>query len=243
MVMGKRRSATDCRGATNHHKSESPASQQAGSTNLDTLSPVELQVIQGIRRGRHPVDAAQGWMLPAVVRDAMGPAVLPPPGPGPGPGRRCSLFRVEGHLADVFWGSPELGVDRREVGDGWLAPGQSASVVAAFGALTAEHWPGPFTVRMPAPRPPSSGRVVPRRPRRPRASAGSQGGRSTVGRQRAPVQAARGRSGRDAGRVQALGVLRAGGAPFGGLCGDSGGSTPCCRNQSTAARAESAAPT
>ena len=57
----------------------------AGSTNLDTLSPVELQVIQGIRRGRHPVDAAQGWMLPAVVRDAMGPAVLPPPGPAPGP--------------------------------------------------------------------------------------------------------------------------------------------------------------
>ena len=44
---------------------------------------------------------------------------------------------------------------------------------------------------MPAPRPPSSARVVPRRPRRPRASAGSQ---------RAPVQAARGRSGRDAGR-------------------------------------------
>ena len=154
-------------------------------------------MIQGIRRGRHPVDAAQGWMLPAVVRDAMGPAVLPPPrpGPGPGPGRRLSLFRVEGHLADVFWVSPELGVDRREVGDGWLAPGQSASVVAAFGALTAEHWPGPFTVRMPAPRPPSSGRVVPRRPRRPRASAGSQGGRSagrqvgrsTMGRQSAPA--------------------------------------------------------
>ena len=39
------------------------------------------------------------------------------------------------------------------------------------------------------------------------------------------------------------GVLRAGVAPFGGLCGDSGGSTPCCRNQSAAARAESAAPT
>ena len=77
--MGKRRSAADVRDATNHHKSESPASQQAGSTNRDTLSPVELQVIQGIRRGRHPVDAAQGWMLPAVVRDAMGPAVLPPP--------------------------------------------------------------------------------------------------------------------------------------------------------------------
>ena len=61
----------------------------AGSTNLDTLSPVELQVIQGIRRGRHPVDAAQGWMLPAVVRDAMGPAVLPPPRPAPGPPWRC----------------------------------------------------------------------------------------------------------------------------------------------------------
>ena len=83
MVMVKRRSAADVRGATNHHKSESPASQQAGSTDLDTLSPVELQVLQGIRRGRHPVDAAQGWMLPAVVRDAMGPAVLPPPGPPP----------------------------------------------------------------------------------------------------------------------------------------------------------------
>ena len=60
----------------------------AGSTNLDTLSPLDLQVIQGIRRGRHPVDAAQGWMLPAVVRDAMGPAVLPPPGPAPGPPRQ-----------------------------------------------------------------------------------------------------------------------------------------------------------
>ena len=62
----------------------------AGSTNLDTLSPVELQVIQGIRSGRHPVDAAQGWMLPAVVRDAIGPAVLPPPGPPPA-GRRVGL--------------------------------------------------------------------------------------------------------------------------------------------------------
>ena len=86
--MGKRRNAADVRGATNQHKSESPASQKAGSTNLDTLSPVELQVIQGIRRGRHPVAAAQGWMLPGGVRDAMGPAVLPPPRPAPPPARQ-----------------------------------------------------------------------------------------------------------------------------------------------------------
>ena len=43
--MGKRRSAADFRGATNQHKSESPASQQAGSTNLDALQPAELNVV------------------------------------------------------------------------------------------------------------------------------------------------------------------------------------------------------
>ena len=191
--------------------------------------------------------------------------MLPPPRPGPG--RRLSLFRVEGHLADVFWVSPELGVDRREVGDGWLAPGQSASVVAAFGALTAEHWPGPFPVRMPAPRPPSSGRVVPRRPRASAGSQRSQGGRSTMGRQSARAANQRragwagaggmasdaasarrsrppvGAQGAMLDGLQATrGYFGAGVAPFGGLCGDSGGSTPCCRNQSAAARAESAAP-
>ena len=87
----------------NQHKSESPASQKAGSTNLDTLSPVELQVIQGIRRGRHPVDAAKGWLLPAVVRDAMGPAVLPPPGPAPGPPwRRRGIGRRRERSRQLF---------------------------------------------------------------------------------------------------------------------------------------------
>ena len=83
MVMGKRRSVADVRGATNHHKSESPASQKAGSTNLDALQPAELNVVAGIRSGLHPTDAAHGWMLPGIVRDAIGPAVLPPPGPAP----------------------------------------------------------------------------------------------------------------------------------------------------------------
>ena len=64
-VMGKRRSAADVRGATNQHKSESPASQKAGSTNLDTLQPAELNVVAGIRRGRHPVDAGAGLDAPS----------------------------------------------------------------------------------------------------------------------------------------------------------------------------------
>ena len=35
------------------------------------LTPPELQVVAGIRSGLHPADAAQGWMLPSVVSDAM----------------------------------------------------------------------------------------------------------------------------------------------------------------------------
>ena len=62
---------------------------------------------------------------------------------------------------------------------------------------------------------------------------------SASARRSRPPVGAPGRAGR---RFWSVGVLRAGVAPFGGLCGDSGGSTPCCRNQSAAARAESAAP-
>ena len=61
-VMGKRRSAADFRGATNQHKSESPASQQAGSTNLDTLQPAALNVVaddmgDGLHETRSPSPA------------------------------------------------------------------------------------------------------------------------------------------------------------------------------------------
>ena len=57
--MGKRRIAADFRGATNQHKSESPASQQAGSTNLDALQPAELNVVaddmgDGLHEPRSP---------------------------------------------------------------------------------------------------------------------------------------------------------------------------------------------
>ena len=41
------------------------------ATSFDTLTPTELNVVQGIRSGLHPADAAQGWMLPSVVSDAM----------------------------------------------------------------------------------------------------------------------------------------------------------------------------
>ena len=47
------------------------AAKVENRTNLDTLTPTELNVVQGIRSGLHPADAAQGWMLPSVVSDAM----------------------------------------------------------------------------------------------------------------------------------------------------------------------------
>ncbi len=48
-------------------------------------------------------------------------------------------------LTGVFWRSPELGVARRDVGSGALAPGAEAIVTTGL-TVTAEHLPGPLQV-------------------------------------------------------------------------------------------------
>ena len=50
-------------------------------------------------------------------------------------------------LRGVFWGSPELGVTRRDIGDGRLSPGASVVVAVTFGPVTAQHIPGPIIIR------------------------------------------------------------------------------------------------
>ena len=50
-------------------------------------------------------------------------------------------------LRGVFWGSPELGVTRRDIGDGRLRPGASVVVPVTFGPVTAQHIPGPIIIR------------------------------------------------------------------------------------------------
>ena len=50
-------------------------------------------------------------------------------------------------LTAVFWGSPELGVDRRSIDGERLAPGESAVIEVRFGPVRPEHLPGPIMVR------------------------------------------------------------------------------------------------
>ena len=50
-------------------------------------------------------------------------------------------------LRGVFWGSPELGVTRRDLGDGRLSPGASTVVPVTFGPVTAQYIPGPIIIR------------------------------------------------------------------------------------------------
>ena len=49
-------------------------------------------------------------------------------------------------LSGVFWRSPELGVGRRLVGDGTLAPNASVVAPVSFGPVAPEHRPGPIIV-------------------------------------------------------------------------------------------------